>query len=561
MSRERKRRLEMSRPDDLSKPQISQDRSQVLKESGASVLDRLPAADFPLVTVRLTLPEPGPDDPRSDAARLEDDLCERLGSPEVSLPISVLRDLRAVLSMADRRITVVVRAPRDPDQGWEVTRILPGFEGPTWYVAAVDLGTHRVWAQLLDGETGKVVGTATALNRQVQLAEDVAGRVTLSRDPEGRAQLAAAALTSIGEALSEASERCGADPGSIEHVVVAGSGEMISLMLSPQAEGVRTDDSQTFADGAAGAAVASGLGRYVSANSLVNVVPGVGGVVGGDVVGGLLASGIVNGDETSLYLDLGSGGEAVVGNRHRLVASSCPVEPVFEGAASRNGVPAVSGAIEGVSIDKATGKVEVVTIDGARASGICGAGLLAAVGAMVETGVLLPGGAFDQASGSPHMRCEMGRAEFVLVPAESSATGADIVVDESDVEAVMRAKAALFAEVTGLLGAASVSWGDLGRVVLAGPVGTELSLTAAVTVGLLPELGLERVEFLGNGSLLGARAVSTSRRMGSRAAQMASFMQVVDLSRDVTFDRRYQEAVTLRRTDVSGSLSAMDGGE
>jgi uncharacterized 2Fe-2S/4Fe-4S cluster protein (DUF4445 family) len=527
-------------------------RGRLLDASGSSVVERLPVADFPVRLVRLVLLPPSVADRTSDLERFETGLCEKLGVTGVRVRVNVIQRLPEALREADWEVTAVVRACRGGGDKWEVVGVRPGSDGPAVCVAALDLGTTTVWGQMFDVETGRIVAAAAAFNQQIQYGDDVISRMVRAGEPGGKDRLAAAAVATIREVLEEMSSVCDGEPGSIEHVVVAGNTTMISLLLGIDTHHLRMEPYvPPFASLAPVPASALGLGPPVSPAAVVKILPAVGSYVGGDVVAGLLASGIADGDDVCLYLDVGTNGEAVIGNREWLLATSCSAGPAFEGGGLRHGMRAVSGAVESVTVDPATLQVGVLTIDDAPPLGICGSGVIDAVAELLKNGIVLPNGRFDPESDSAGLREAEGRWEFVLVPAEFSATGSDIVLTESDVDNVIRAKAAMFAGVTTLLRAVSLEWTDLKRIVVAGAFGRHLRVAEATAIGLFPELDPERFEFLGNGSLLGARAVALSQRMGERAEHVASLMNNVELSDNAVFHEEYMAAMFLPHTDLT----------
>ena len=325
-----------------------------------SLVERLPAADFPLRLVDVVLLS-SVTDRKSDRAELEDALCEALGAADIDMPISVVRDLGETLRAADGKVMVTVRSTSGVGERWEVTRVRPSAGAAPWYVAVLDLGPVTVWGQLLDGETGRVVVTAAA--------------------------------ASAREALDKMGGHCGAAEGSVEHVVVAGGTSTILEFLGPEARPLAVDSHvPPWASFGSAPASALQLGALVSPRAVVKAVPAASGRLGGDIVGGVLVSGVTNGEGVSLYADVGPAGAVVVGNREWLVAMAFDAGPVFEGGALSHGMAAVSGAIERVTIDPATLRATVTTIDEAVPRGICGSGVVDAVAELLKAGIVLPDG-------------------------------------------------------------------------------------------------------------------------------------------------------------------------
>ena len=523
-------------------------RGRLLEAARTSLPERVREFDPPVRVLLVALTAPSAEDRVSDLARLRTALVEQLGTDEVSVSVAVMQTLPQVLRTAQWKVAAVVLAVNG---GWQVIRVQADDGSAGSYLAVVDVGTTTVWGQLLDGRSGQVLATAAAFNQQIRYGDDVISRMVRAREPGGKERLQTAAVGTITEVLGELVIQTGVAHGSIDYLVVAGNTTMTCLLLGIETHHLRLEPYVPPFDSLAPVpASVLGLGTPLSPDALVETLPVVGSYVGGDIVAGIVASGIAEGDEVSLYLDIGTNGEVVIGNREWLLATSCSAGPAFEGGGLRHGMRAVAGAVESVTIDRETMEPGILTIDDAPPLGICGSGVIDAVAELLKTGILLSSGRFDPGSSAPGLRQYGGRWEFVLVPAEYSATGADIVLTEADIDNVVRAKAAMFAGVTTLLRAVSLDWEDLDRIVVAGAFGRHLRPAQAMAIGLFPELDLDRFEFLGNGSLLGARAVARSRMMGQRAVEVASLMNNIELSDNPLFQEEYMAAMFLPHTEM-----------
>jgi uncharacterized 2Fe-2S/4Fe-4S cluster protein (DUF4445 family) len=530
-------------------------RGRLLEAADTPLPERMREFDPPVRVVLVALMPPSAEDRVSDLARLRSALGEQLGTAEVSASTAVVQTLPQVLRTAEWKVAAVVRAVKG---GWEVIRVRAGDDSAPSYLAVVDVGTTTVWGQLLDGPSGQVLATAAAFNQQIRYGDDVISRMVRAREPGGKERLQTAVVDTITEVLGDLVTRADVTQGSIDYVVVAGNTSMTCFLLGVETHHLRLEPYVPPFDSLAPVpASVLGLRAPLAPEAVVQTLPVVGSYVGGDIVAGILASGIAEGDDVCLYLDIGTNGEVVIGNREWLLATSCSAGPAFEGGGLRHGMRAVAGAVESVTIDRQTMEAGVLTIDDALPLGICGSGVIDAVAELLKAGILLPSGRFDPGSGAPGLREYEGRWEFVLVPGEFSATGADIVLTEADIDNVVRAKAAMFAGVTTLLRAVSLEWEDLDRIVVAGAFGRHLRPAQAMTIGLFPELDLGRFEFLGNGSLLGGRAVARSRTMGERAVEVASLMNNIELSDNPLFQEEYVAAMFLPHTDA-GRFPSME---
>ena len=272
--------------------------------------------------------------------------------------------------------------------------------------------------------------------------------------------------------------------------------------------------------------------------------------VGGDIVAGVLGSGIWQREQTALFVDVGTNGEIVLGNRDWMVTTACSAGPAFEGGGIRNGMRAAKGAIEDVWIDPDTLEPSLTTIGKRRPRGICGSGLIAAAGELFEKGLLAPNGRYLDGLATPRLReSESGGNEYVLAWGEETERGEDIVLTEADLDNLIRTKAAIFAGCRVLLKSVGLTFEDVDQVIIAGGFGQSLDLEKSVAIGLLPLIPPERFLFVGNGALLGARAVSFSREMLRSAQEVARGMTHVDLTDNTSFMDEYVAAQFLPHTD------------
>jgi uncharacterized 2Fe-2S/4Fe-4S cluster protein (DUF4445 family) len=294
---------------------------------------------------------------------------------------------------------------------------------------------------------------------------------------------------------------------------------------------------------------AAALGLRLAPGARVLCVPGRASYVGGDITAGLLASGVNRSEQLTLYIDIGTNGEMALGNREWLLSCACSAGPAFEGGSVKHGMRAVLGAIETVRIDPDTLEPMLVTIGQKRPKGICGSGLIDAVAELFLTGVINERGKFNLELGHPRLRAVDGIAEYLLVPAEQSGTGADIAITEPDLDNLIRTKGAIYAGIMTLLAQMEMPVEAIEQVYIAGGFGRYLELDQAITIGLLPEFPAEKVKYVGNGSLLGAHLVLLSRAARETAGEIARSMTYLELSTNPGFMDNYVSALFLPHTD------------
>ncbi|GAB4248946.1 MAG: ASKHA domain-containing protein [Thermoleophilia bacterium] len=496
----------------------------------------------------LSLPAPTALDNMNDLARFKKALKDEYGLENVSVDSIWIRNMPHILREEDWNVTATVV---DTTYGYKVIDLEPGRRCEQDYSVVLDIGTTTVWGQLLDLTSGRTLAQASEYNRQISYGEDVISRIVFSQKSRGRERLQQAIVDTINDILDQLVERSGIDRMRITHMVAAGNTTMTCLLVGIDPKYLRMTPYVPPADFIPPVrAVNLGEGIEVGRHVHLYTFPSVSSYVGGDIVSGVLGSGMFQTEKITLYMDIGTNGEAVIGNREWLIATSCSAGPAFEGGGIQHGMRATDGAIETVRIDPETYEPTVLTISEAPPLGICGSGIIDAVAELLEAGLITQNGRFRTDLDTSRLRLTEGANEYVLVEGEYSGTGEDIVITEADIDNLVRAKAAIFAGVQTLLESVALGWSDIEQVYVAGGFGKYLRIEQAQAIGLFPEIGFEKFTFVGNGSLLGARLVSLSKDMLKSAEQIARTMTNVELSDNQTFMDHYMAAMFLPHTDM-----------
>jgi uncharacterized 2Fe-2S/4Fe-4S cluster protein (DUF4445 family) len=281
------------------------------------------------------------------------------------------------------------------------------------------------------------------------------------------------------------------------------------------------------------------------------VYPAVSSYVGGDIVAGVMGSGIYRSDAITLYLDVGTNAEIVIGNKEWLACAACSAGPAFEGGGLKFGMRAAKGAIEDFSIDPATLEPMIITIGNVRAKGICGSGLIIMVAVMFEMGIINNLGKFERDLDTPRIREDNGIYEYVLAWQDETQIDRDITITEIDIENLIRAKGAIYSGCMTLLTEVGMDIADIEHIFLAGGFGSYVDLEKAMTIGLLPEMDPDKVTFIGNGSLMGARMSSLTNRIRKDVAEVTKKMTNFELSDTNSYMDNYVAALFLPHTDMN----------
>ncbi|MHB0915458.1 MAG: ASKHA domain-containing protein [Thermoleophilia bacterium] len=496
----------------------------------------------------LQLEEPDAANNINDLDRVKLALKAQHGIEAASVDFEAIRDLPAALRDGGWTATVtLVETSRGP----KVIQVAPGDATAQDYSIVLDIGTTSIHAQLLDLKAGKTIAQASDYNGQISYGEDVISRIVKAQKPEGRKELQQAVIRTVTHVVEKVLEKGGIDRCQVSHMVAAGNTTMTHLMLGVETKNIRISPyvpAATFLPPVR----AADIGIDVCDHVHLYTFPCVSSYVGGDIVSGIIGSGVFQTEKVTLYVDIGTNGEAVVGNQEWLVATSCSAGPAFEGGGIKHGMRATRGAIEAVQIDPATGEPNILTISGKKPLGICGSGIIDAVAELLEAGILEQNGKFNRDRAGEWLRQnEDGLWEYVLVKEEFTAGGRqDIVITEPDIDNLMRAKGAIFAGITTLLNSVGMDLEAVEQIYIAGGFGKYLQIDRAAAIGLFPEMDPEKFTFVGNGSLLGARLVSFSKDMLEAGENVARTMTNVELSDNQFFMDEYMAALFFPHTDL-----------
>ena len=420
-----------------------------------------------------------------------------------------------------------------------VLALSPADSTEPLYGVALDLGTTTVVGCLARLDTGEILATASALNRQITYGEELLTRIGYAASPQGCAALQKAAVTSIGDVVSTLALNAGIGQAAIIDLCVAGNTVMNHLLCGMDVQYLELADAPVSR--APLVRKARDLGIAVHPAAEVYCLPNVSRFVGGDAIGDLITAGMQATEELSLMVDLGTNGEIVLGNCHWAASVSCASGPAFEGAGIRSGMRAMKGAIDHVRADPASGEIRWSTIGAVPPRGICGSGIVDLAVAMVQTGALDFAGKLN----SSHPRVRTGRdgPEYLLVREDETGTGREIAITQQDIDYLMDSKAAACGAIAVLLARYKYTVGDIRHLYLAGAFGAYTDIDNAVRFGILPRFPSAAVHSIGNGSLAGAYACLVSLRNRAAAESLAHHMVYIDLMVDTAFAEEYAAAL------------------
>ncbi len=522
----------------------------------------------PLTKLYVELPPPTLADNIGDLSRLLRGLKQRYKLGNMSVDFNVVKRLAKVLRKGRWKVTVttLITAAKPRSKEWRRPRVIniePGNTTDRHYSLAFDIGTTTVWGQLLDLNRGEVIAEGVDYNGQISYGEDVITRISYSQKPGGLKKLQRAVVATVNGIIDKLTAQGGVNVADIEHIMLAGNTTMTQIILGLDPKYIRlapyTPVANFFPP-----VEADSLGIKVGNPVHVFTFPSVASYVGGDIVSGVVGCGMHQRKKLTLFIDIGTNGEIVIGNSDWMVTASCSAGPAFEGGGIKHGIVASSGAIEEFKINPADFEPVIGTIGKEKPKGICGSGLINIVAGLLEVGAIGQNGKFNPDLPTKRIRQGSSGYEYVLCRAPETQIGRDIVITEVDIDNLMRAKGAVYAGCQTLTRSVGMSCcSEFEQVIIAGAFGSKLNIESAITIGLLPDLPVDRFAFIGNGSLLGARLTSFSRDLLDDARRIAQMMTNVELSENVDFMNNYIAALFLPHTDtdefptVKGKLAGL----
>ncbi|MBX3056205.1 MAG: DUF4445 domain-containing protein [Anaerolineae bacterium] len=546
-----------------------------------------PQRDQTIRRLYLTLPPPTLDDQRDDWSRLQTALRQELvaraqtGIENLQISLPLLRQLGSVLRAGDWQVTAVIDVGEPPGgskTSGRLIALLPGHTETPLLGLAIDIGTTTVSVWLVDLLSGEVLAQAAEYNRQIRCGEDVISRAIYASKNNGQAELRQLVLQSINTLIERVGQKVGKDQRSeirdleiaqspisnlqshIYKATIVGNSMMMHLLLGIPAESIRLSPFVTAVNHPP-TFTAAEIGLDMHPAGTVICLPGVASYVGADITAGALSSGLDDALAVSLFMDIGTNGEIVLGGREWLVTCACSAGPAFEGAGVQDGMRATRGAIEEVWIDGRTFEPTLRVIGNEKPRGLCGSGLISLLAELFLTGVIDKGGHLNQHLDTKRIRQGENGPEYVVAWADESWHGRDITITHVDIDNLIRAKAAVYAGMAVLAESVGVPLDAVEQVLIGGSFGKYINVEKGIQIGLLPDKPWEQFKFLGNTAVLGAYYALLSQTAQQRISDIAARMTYIELSADNSFYEAFTSALFLPHTEMSRFPSVGQGME
>ena len=499
--------------------------------------------------VDLALSEPTLEDTMPDNERLTWALEEATGCEKIELPFYPMSRLPKALRDAEWKVRVLGEKKNGTFTVYDVTG---QDDNAPMCGLAIDIGTTTVSAVLFDLKDGRLLSKASGGNGQIRYGADVINRIIEQGKPGGRKKLQDAIIKeTLVPLIAEMCKDAKLSARRILRMCVASNTTMNHLLVGVDADPVRMEPyipAFFHWDGLK----AGDLGLPAHPNAPILLAPNIGSYVGGDITAGTFAGMIWNKDELSLFIDLGTNGEIVFGNRDFLMSCACSAGPAFEGGDISCGMRATDGAIESCVIDRDTMQPTfgIIGEAGQKPVGLCGSGIIDTIAELFRTGIINSKGLFVR-EGARVARDHHGTGRYILAFPEESATGREVALNEVDILNFIRAKGAIYSAIDTLLSAMDMDQSVIEGVYVAGGIGSGINMKNAVRIGMFPNVSLELFHYIGNSSQAGAYAMALSDEAAKKVEEVAKNMTYMELSTHPGYMDAFVAACFLPHTDAS----------
>ena len=523
-------------------PEESRLGKQVVRKAGREINIPLDPA---VKKYFVELPKATLEDPLGDWERVQAGLQEIHGIECTTIDYRALAQLQNTLREGEWKATFTVW------MGKEVIRIQSG-EAEKIYGVAVDVGSTTVAAYLCDLSTGELIKTSSMMNPQVAYGEDVMSRISYTlTDPEGLGQLHRTIIEGLNGLLEDLAGQAGIQAEEIVDLVIVGNTCMHHLLLGIDPRYIGKAPFPPALHHSLDIK-ARDLGLGICPGAYLHALPIEAGFVGADNVGVLIAETPYNEEKVKLIIDIGTNGELILGNRQKLVSSSCATGPAFEGAEIKYGMRAAPGAIEKIVIDRQSKEVRFKIIDreswsdeteNTGAKGMCGSAIIDVLPQLFLAGVIDRTGRFAKDLETPRYRVVEEGPEFVIAWARETSIGQDIVITQDDVRAIQLAKGAMYAGAKIMMRTFGVE--EVDEVILAGAFGSYIDKESAALLGLFPDCPIENIRSVGNAAGDGARMALLNINKRSEANEWARRVEYLELTLEEDFEKGFAQAMWL----------------
>jgi len=505
----------------------------------------IPRQERWIKSVSVSVTPPGLKDNTGDVDRLLKGIATTINHPEVRIPLSLAKKVPSIL----RQYHFQVRAHLYyGTSSWHVIDLAAAADGDSLYGLGVDLGTSMIAVRLLDLATGKIAEETSFFNPQIRIGPDILTRIHFAGQEGGLRELQSLLIRRLNQEIESIAGRQRIPARKIVGACVAGNTTMTHFFLGLDPCGICREPYIPVLN-RPGLILPRDLGLGIHEQGVVYVFPNAGSYFGGDLMAGILASGMNHQEEVSILVDVGTNAEVVLGNRDWLVACAGAAGPALEGGVATMGMMAGPGVIDKVVIDPATGEFQVRTIDDLPPLGICGSGMIDLVAQLYLAGMIDMRGKFVSEKCGERIRTIDEVKHLIIVSSRDSGTGEALTLNQPELDALMRSKAAMHTILTTVIRMVHLEWKDFRRFYVAGTFGSYINPRSAIVLGMLPDLPLDVYEALGNTSLAGATMALLSLRKRKEADEIRNRVTYVEMNVNQEFMNQFSAAKFIPHTD------------
>ncbi|MBW2568931.1 MAG: DUF4445 domain-containing protein [Deltaproteobacteria bacterium] len=481
----------------------------------------------------------------ADADRLIEELKTQLNTDSVDIDFHLLKKLPDLLRKCEYNVKCILFKNRGK---WLVTGITRPQDTSPICGLAVDLGTTRIVLRLVDLSTGRIQAETSFDNPQISVGPDVLARIHFADQNGGLDKLNKMIIDGLNQMIIRLCDSCKIKPYNIYSLSVAGNTAMTHFFMGLNPHWIIREPYIPVIN-RPGLVKAKELGIKVNPVARVLIFPNVGSYFGGDLIAGILFSGLNKTEDTAILVDVGTNAEVVLGNKDWLVACAGAAGPALEGGVTTMGMMAGPGAIDQVVINHDTYNIQAHTIDNMPPEGICGSGLIDLAAQLFLCGMIDIKGKLAPSICGSRLKKKDGVRHLVVIPAKDSATGSDLTISQAEIDSLIRSKAAMYTILETIISSVGISFKDILRFYVTGTFGSFINPRSAISIGMLPDLPINRYKSLDNSSIGGATMALTSSECLDEIDNIRDRITYLELNVNQEFMNRFNAARFLPHTN------------
>lgn len=493
----------------------------------------------------ISLTPPSLQDNTADTDRLLNALKARLNTDALHIDLDLIKKLPYILRESNYTVCCIVFKDR---HRWVLVDVTAANDARVIAGLAIDLGTTRVALRLFDLRNGRTINESAFDNPQESIGPDILARIHFAAQQEGLEKLNALIIDRLNAAILSLCKDIQLGPQNLYMLSVAGNTTMTHLFMGLDPRWI-IREPYIPAVNTPGTLKAQTLGLQVHPRARVLVFPNVASYFGGDLIAGILFSEIYQNDETAILVDVGTNAEVVLGNKNWLMACAGAAGPALEGGVTRMGMTAGPGVIDKIEINPDSHEFRIHTIEALAPKGICGSGVIDLAAQLFLAGMIDVRGRFVPAICGSRLKEIDGMLHLVVVPADQAATKADLTISQADVDSLIRSKAAMYTILETITASVGISFDKLDTFYVAGTFGSFIHPGSAISIGMLPDLPLERYKPMGNSCLGGAALALISDKYLDEIDEIRNRITYMELNVNQEFMNRFSAAKFLPHTD------------